>query len=92
MLRVDHAVASRTGCQVQVIIHGSQPRNGSRLARRRDQGAMKRCPLTCTQASYRTSITAKRVDKAKPARVGLTEEQKQEIREAFDLFGEHAAP
>ncbi len=35
--------------------------------------------------SYRKSVTAARRDK-KGGRTGLTEEQKAEIREAFDLF------
>lgn len=38
-----------------------------------------------TQSTYRKGITGVRRDKTnRPA--GLTEEQKQEIREAFDLF------
>jgi hypothetical protein len=37
--------------------------------------------------SYRRTIAAARKDK-KQGRQGLTEEQKQEIREAFDLVGD----
>eukprot|EP00191_Tetraselmis_sp_GSL018_P002152 CAMPEP_0177597138 /NCGR_PEP_ID=MMETSP0419_2-20121207/11538_1 /TAXON_ID=582737 /ORGANISM="Tetraselmis sp., Strain GSL018" /LENGTH=53 /DNA_ID=CAMNT_0019089261 /DNA_START=118 /DNA_END=275 /DNA_ORIENTATION=+ len=36
--------------------------------------------------SYRTKAASARRDKAKGRSAGLTEEQKQEIREAFDLF------
>lgn len=42
-------------------------------------------PPKSIQQSYRKSVVAaKRAEKGK--RTGLTEEQKQEIREAFDLF------
>ncbi len=35
---------------------------------------------------YKKTIAAARRDRAKGGRQGLTEEQKAEIREAFDLF------
>ena len=37
-------------------------------------------------ASYRKTVVAARRDQKKGRAGGLTEEQKQEIREAFDLF------
>ncbi len=56
---------------------------------------MERAPLTgallvCLQA-YRGKPAAKGADK-KPAKFELTEEQKQEIREAFELFDTGAYP
>ncbi|KAL6781515.1 DLE2 [Auxenochlorella protothecoides x Auxenochlorella symbiontica] len=39
-----------------------------------------------TAQSYRRAVTTSRRDRKAGPRVGLTEEQRQEIREAFDLF------
>lgn len=47
------------------------------------------CPVgisTCATQSFRKGMGTARRDKNKGRSQGLTEEQKQEIREAFDLF------
>lgn len=42
--------------------------------------------LSSALQSFRKGVGSARRDKAKGRTQGLTEEQKQEIREAFDLF------